>query len=76
MWDRPSMETNGRAGESILSLSIIIINIIIINIIIIAIIIILMICPIYVNAYGSGKVALEEVGHVFFKQMAAPIMTM
>ena len=32
--------------------------------------------PIYVNAYGAGKVALEEVGHVCFKQMTAPIMTM
>ena len=28
------------------------------------------------NAYGAGKVALEEVGHVCFKQMTAPIMTM
>ena len=25
--------------------------------------------PIYVNAYGAGKVALKEVGHVCFKQM-------
>ena len=32
--------------------------------------------PIYVNAYGSGKSALKEVGHVCFKQMTAPIMTM
>ena len=32
--------------------------------------------PIYVNAYGASKVALEEVGHVCFKQMTAPIMTM
>ena len=32
--------------------------------------------PIYVNAYGAGKVALKEVGHVCFKQMTAPIMTM